>query len=62
MITVTEDTIIDFGRYKGRKLSDVPAWYLIFIYRKDIAGILRPYIQENFESLMKKANKLKKYK
>ena len=44
-----EDTeIMPFGKHKGKKLANVPADYLLWLYDNDKCyGTIRQYIQEN---------------
>lgn len=41
-----------FGKYKGKKLEDVPAHYLIWLYDNDKSfGDLKDYIEDNLDVL-----------
>lgn len=60
MITYTDTTPMPFGKYKGTAMANVPAWYLIWLYREGSPGVVKPYIQENFDVLLKEAEKSKK--
>lgn len=52
MPTYTDDTIISFGLHKGKKLSDVPDSYLLFLYESGKAfGDLKAYIIDNLEAI-----------
>ena len=47
-----DNTIITFGMHKGKKLANVPAGYLIWLYESGRAkGELRQYIEENMDVL-----------
>ena len=48
----TDSTIITFGIYSGKKLIDVPASYLIFLFDKNKCNKdLRDYIIDNMNVL-----------
>jgi len=52
MPTLTDQSIMSFGKYKGHKLANVPAEYLIFIYNEyDLKPDLRQYIKDNLQGL-----------
>jgi uncharacterized protein (DUF3820 family) len=45
---LTDESIITFGHYKGKKLKDVPAAYLLDLYKGSTApSNLRAYIKSN---------------
>lgn len=45
-----------FGQHQGKRLIDVPADYLIFIYEKGkCPGPLRKYIENNMDALKKES-------
>ena len=47
-----DNTIITFGMHKGKKLANVPAGYLLWLYNSGKAkGELKAYIEENKEVL-----------
>ncbi|HUR11201.1 MAG TPA: DUF3820 family protein [Flavitalea sp.] len=44
---MNENTLMPFGKYKGQKLANVPAGYLLWLYDTQKCGIaLREYIRE----------------
>ena len=48
----TDDTIMPTGKYKGEKLANVPADYLIYIYDNGCwDGDLKRYILDNMDAL-----------
>ena len=52
-----DNTPMPFGIHKGKKLANVPADYLIWLYRqKTIIGLMQ-YIEDNEESLIKESSK-----
>lgn len=53
-------TKLDFGKFKGVQLIDVPAPYLLHLKRKKIAfGQLLIYIDDNIQYLIEEENKIK---
>lgn len=49
---VTDQDFITFGQHNGKRLIDVPASYLIWIYENGkCPGPLRKYIQDNMDAL-----------
>lgn len=54
-ITVDDDYIMPFGLYKGQKIGDVPAYYLLWLFREEKAmGKVKIYILSNKELLERK--------
>lgn len=57
----TVETEMPFGRYKGKKLGEIPAWYLVWLSQQeefknsnrksDIQ--LRHYVEDNITKLKK---------
>ncbi|MBL7701498.1 MAG: DUF3820 family protein [Ferruginibacter sp.] len=57
---LTDDSIMKFGKYKGRKLIELPTGYLVGIYDRGIAkGELKKYIEETVPYMNPKYNKPK---
>lgn len=53
---MNDQSIMPFGKFKGDKLEDVPAYYLLWLRDESIAkGDLLTYINENREVLEKQA-------
>lgn len=53
----TDDSLMPFGKYKGQKMANVPAQYLMFIYDQDwCRGKVKQYIDDNLEVLKLQAN------
>ena len=53
-----ENSIMPFGRFKGRKLKDVPDWYLISLYKNNRRyrtygrmSQLMVYINDNYDTM-----------
>lgn len=52
MEKLTDQSIMSFGKYKGHKLANVPADYLIFIYEEyNLQAPLKKYIAGNLQGL-----------
>ena len=59
--TLTKDSIMEFGKYKGKKMSDIPGEYYVWVYnqyRKDELkfrlGRMAPviaYVLRNFDEI-----------
>lgn len=60
MIRYTDETIMPFGKYKGKAMANVPAIYLIWLYDEGCSheGVRR-YIEDNMEVLRKEATNAK---
>lgn len=53
---MNDNSIMPFGKYKGQPLINVPADYLLWLYKQmSIPGDLKKYIQDNLEVLKKEA-------
>lgn len=53
MINYTDETAMTFGIHKGEKLANVPADYLMFLYRESkLTEPLKKYIEENKDILI----------
>lgn len=56
MILLNEHSPMPYGKYKGRKIRDVPADYLLWLYYNDRASpSIKQYIEENIEDLENRA-------
>lgn len=62
MEDLKDDSLMPFGKYKGQKMIDVPASYLLWFYNEHIVGgseinmtltnkMLKRYIVDNLEVL-----------
>ena len=53
-----DDTLMPFGVHQGKRLEDVPAWYLLYIYDKkpNLDKRMREYIEDNMDVLQKEVN------
>jgi len=53
---MTDESLMPFGKYKGEKLANIPAGYLLWLLQNDLgSGPLKDYILDNEELLMKEA-------
>lgn len=53
---MTDESLMPFGRYKGMKLANVPASYLLFINEQSyVRGHLKNYITNNLDVLKEQA-------
>lgn len=50
-----DQTIMPWGKHKGKHLKDVPAGYLLHIYEGLNKGPLRDYIEENMDVIAKQS-------
>lgn len=49
---MTDESLMPFGKHKGKKLGNVDAGYLLWLYNDGLkAGTLRDYIEDNLEAL-----------
>lgn len=50
-----DNTVINFGAHKGKKLANVPASYLLWLYENNISHKpeLKAYIEDNMDALKK---------
>jgi len=52
MVRFTDETLMPFGKYKGQKLANIPASYLLFLLDQDwVNGSLKDYIKRNKDVL-----------
>jgi uncharacterized protein (DUF3820 family) len=52
MFNYTDETMMPFGIHRNKKLCNVPADYLLFIFRENkLNEPLKKYIEENLEVL-----------
>lgn len=55
---MNDDSIMPYGKFKGTKLENVPAWYLLGILVVDDLDVeLEQYILDNEEALIKETLK-----
>lgn len=54
---MTENDPIDFGKYQGTPLKDVPASYLMWCLLNDrITPAVKRYVKENFDKIQKQVD------
>lgn len=59
---MTDDSVMTFGKFAGRKLADVPDSYLLWLYENGKCnGGLRDYIEDNFDAIKKNISTIKKW-
>jgi len=52
MVHLTDQSLMPFGKFKGDKLANVPAWYLLWIYdNMMLQDNLKKYIKDNRQVL-----------
>jgi uncharacterized protein (DUF3820 family) len=52
MSELTDESLMPFGKHKGERMIDVPAWYLLNLYDHDWCyGAVKDYIKENEDCL-----------
>jgi len=54
---MTDDTRMTYGIYKGTRMKDVPAAYLLSLSREVTSGGLKEYVSDNYEILTLEANR-----
>jgi len=61
MVTYTDTTLMPFGKYKGKTMANVPAAYLMFLYKEGVThpGV-KQYINDNLDVLQQEEAKTKK--
>ena len=60
---MTDESIMSIGKYKGEKMANVPASYLLWLYENgNIYGELKQYIADNLEVIKSEINYKKKSK
>lgn len=52
---LTDDSIMKFGKHKGKKLIDIPNGYFLYLYdRKMLNGELKIYVEQSVPVLRTK--------
>ena len=62
MVKLTDESFMPFGRYKGTKLANVPAEYLLWLHGNGISPQhqnLKDYIEDNMDVLKQEIGKVK---
>ena len=56
--TLTDDSPMPWGKYKGEKMINVPASYLLWCYDNNkCSGPVREYIEDNHDVLLMEVQK-----
>jgi uncharacterized protein (DUF3820 family) len=61
---LNDESLMPWGKFRGKKMIDVPADYLLWLYRKDKAsGDVLEYINDNYTVLLNEVRNMdiKKY-
>lgn len=60
---MTDESSMPFGKFKGKKMANVPASYLLWLHENvELRGGLKEYIKENLDVIkteVKNSNKKK---
>lgn len=51
------NTVMNFGKYKGKKLCEIPPDYFIFLHKTGKMGKYKDYIERNLEMFKKMVEK-----
>jgi uncharacterized protein (DUF3820 family) len=51
MNKLTDESLMPFGKYQGKKLANVPADYLLWLHKANVSGQLGQYIKENLDAI-----------
>lgn len=55
-ITLTDESLMPWGKYKGNKMINVPASYLLWLYENNkCSGSVKDYIIENLDFMKRGA-------
>ena len=50
---MTDESILPFGKYKGKQLKDIPDSFFIYLYdRKQLKGELKEYAEQRVPQLI----------
>lgn len=51
-LPLTDESPMPFGKYKGKKMADVPDYYLLYIYDNyDLQPHVKTYIEQNLAAI-----------
>ena len=57
---LTDNDKMPFGKYKGEKMANVPADYLMWVYDNNIViGDVRNYIRDNLDVIQAEIKRMK---
>jgi hypothetical protein len=57
---IDDKTIMWFGKYKGKKLANVPAQYLLYLFYEGVISSVNPlweYVEDNLDILQEENEK-----
>jgi len=58
MAELTDESLMPWGKYKGDKMINVPASYLVWLYENNKCDrLVKEYIKDNYDVLMNEINK-----
>jgi uncharacterized protein (DUF3820 family) len=58
MKELTDNSIMTFGEHKGKKMANVPAYYLIWVYENNkCTPAVAKYVSQNYDDLKSEAKK-----
>ena len=57
-----DNSLMPFGEHEGKKLANVPAHYLIWLFDNDRAGRVKRYIENNLDALREEVKRKEKAK
>lgn len=58
---MTDESIMPFGKYKGEKMADVPADYLLWLYENNkCGGEVKAYIEDNLQVIKDEIKRAKR--
>ena len=61
MAQLTDESLMPFGKYKGTKMANVPATYLLWLFNNELEnGNVKDYILANMQGLRQEAAKAKR--
>ena len=47
---MTDESVMPIGKYKGEKMANIPALYLLWLYENaNIYGEIKKYIEDNLD-------------
>jgi uncharacterized protein (DUF3820 family) len=47
-VSLTDDSIMKFGKHKGKRLGDIPQGYFVYLYdMKMVTGQMKKYIENS---------------
>lgn len=62
MEELIDSSLMPYGKYKGQKMIDVPAHYLIWLYDNGCSPQVKKYVKDSYDALMQELQDLKSNK